>query len=230
MAVVIASVHVADVGVRRGATVVRKAPKPGSIHGLRHADVGFGAPLSKSVLPKPTLSRVGLIAFWDDDDAVDRFLAEHPLAATLSGGWHVRLEPLRAFGAWPGLPAGVSGARKVDYDGPAVVLTLGRFRLTQAVRFFRTSAKAEGGVVNAPGLIWATGVGRPPFVCTCSLWENARSLTTYAYGNREPVHPNAIAVDQAKPFHHQSAFIRFRPYGARGGLEGKNPLVEHALL
>jgi hypothetical protein len=230
MVLVIASVHLADVGVRRGLAVLRKAPKPGSIHGLRHADVGFAAQLSRSVLPRPTFSRVGLIAFWDDDDAVDRFLGEHPLAATLSGGWRVRLDPLRAFGTWPGLPADVPDARKVEYDGPAVVLTLGRFRLTQAVRFFRTSAKAEGRVVNAPGLIWATGVGRPPFVCTCSLWEDARSLTTYAYGNREPAHPNAIAVDQVKPFHHQSAFIRFRPYGAQGGLEGKNPLMEHALL
>jgi hypothetical protein len=35
-----------------------------------------------------------------------------------------------------------------------------------------------------------------------------------------------IATDRAKPFHHQSAFIRFRPYGSEGKLDGRNPLAE----
>jgi hypothetical protein len=117
----------------------------------------------------------------------------------------------------------------VDHDGPAAVLTLGRVRPTQIVRFLRTSAKAEARVVGAPGLTWATGLARPPFVATCSLWESTQALSTYAYGNREPAHPDAIAADQAKPFHRQSAFIRFRPYGARGSLGGRNPLVVNAL-
>lgn len=229
MVVVIASVHLADLGIRKALGVVRKAPKPGSIDGLRHANVATTAPLSGSVLPSPSFGRVGLIVFWDSDEAVDRFLAEHPLAAKLAGGWHTKLEPLRAFGTWPGLPSDTPTARATDYDGQAVVLTLGRFRLTRAVRFFRTSAKAEARVVTAPGLIWATGLARPPFVSTCSLWENTRALSTYAYGNSEQAHPDAIAADKATPFHHQSAFIRFRPYGAQGSLGGKNPLRERAL-
>jgi hypothetical protein len=94
------------------------------------------------------------------------------------------------------------------------------------VRFLRTSAKAEARVVEAPGLIWATGLGRPPFVATCSLWQTTEALSTYAYGGEDPAHPNVIAADQAKPFHRQSAFIRFRPYGSEGGLGGKNPLGE----
>ena len=222
----IASVHVADVGLRSALAVVRRAPRPDSARGLRHANVALAAPLGASVLPSPDLGRVGLIAFWDDDDALDRFLSDHPMAATLASGWHVRLEPLRAWGSWPGLPSDVTTEHDVEHEGPAVVVTLGRLRLTQTARFLRTSARAEGAVVEAEGLIWATGLARPPLVATCSLWQSARALSTYAYGKREPAHADAITAHQRKPFHHQSAFIRFRPYGSEGRLDGRNPLAE----
>jgi hypothetical protein len=222
----LASAHVADVGARTALAFVRRAPKPGEVDGLRHANVALAAPLSGSLLPSPELGRVGLVAFWDDDAALDGFLAAHPLAETLAGGWRIRLEPLRAFGSWPGLPSDVPTARATDDDGPAAVLTLGRLRLSQTVRFLRTSAKAEARAVEAPGMIWATGLARPPFVATCSLWESTRALSTYAFGHTEPAHADAITEGEKKEFHHQSAFIRFRPYGSEGGLDGKNPLAE----
>jgi hypothetical protein len=222
----IASVHLADVGLPTAARVVLRRLKPAAIPGLRQAQVAVAAALGTGVLPSPNLRRVALLAFWDDDAAVDRFLAEHPMAATLGGGWQVRLEPLRRFGSWPGLPDDIPVERAVGYDGPAAVLTLGRLRMTQLLRFLRTSSKAERSVLAAPGLVWATGLTRPPFVATCSLWERAQDAATYAYGRRDPGHPDAIATDRAKPFHHQSAFVRFRPYGSAGSLQGRNPLGE----
>src|SRR5437868_6116655 len=96
---VLASVHIADVGLRRMLSVLRRPPTVGSIPGLRHANVGAAAPLTGALLPKPSSGRVGLIAFWDDDSALDDFLADHPLASLLAGGWRARLEPLRAFGS-----------------------------------------------------------------------------------------------------------------------------------
>ena len=106
-------------------------------------------------------------------------------------------------------------------------LTLGRLRLSQGLRFLNASAKAEAAVLEAPGLVWATGFGFPPVVSTLSLWSSTRDVSTYAYGRSEPAHPDAIAASDVKPFHHQQAFIRFRPYGSRGSLAGKNPLAEH---
>jgi len=225
----LASVHVADVGTRAALRVLRAPPKAADVAGLRHATTALTAPLSGSVRPRPDLRRAALIAFWDDDDALDRFLADHPIAGSLGDGWHTRLDPLRAWGTWPGLPPDIPTGRTTDHDGPAVVLTLGRLRLTRALRFLRTSARAEANVVGAPGLIWATGLARPPFVATCSIWETTRALSTYAYGQRDPAHPDAIAADRAKPFHHRSAFIRFRPYGAQGRLAGRNPMPAHRL-
>jgi hypothetical protein len=222
----IASVHIANVGARSALSVARRAPRPAEVSGLRHANVAITAPLSASLLGRPDLGRVALVAFWDDDSALDRFLSGHPMATKLAGGWHIRLAPLRAFGSWPGLPSDTPTSRVVDHEGPVVALTLGRLRLTQTMRFLRASAKAEGRALGAPGLIWATGLARPPFVSTCSLWQTTRALATYAYGRAEPAHPDAIAESETKAFHHEQAFIRFRPYSSVGGLDGRNPLAE----
>ncbi len=222
----IASVHLADAGARSALSILRRPPDPRTVPGLRHVDAALAAPLRGSVRPAPDIRRVALVAFWDDDAALDAYLADHAVAATMADGWHLRLEPLRAFGTWPGLPDGVPTSRTVEHQGPAAVLTLGRLRLSQTVRFLRTSAKAEAAVGAAPGLAWATGLGRPPFVGTCSLWHTTEALSAYAYGREIPAHPDAITANRVKPFHHQSAFIRFRPYGSHGRLDGRNPLSE----
>jgi hypothetical protein len=221
----IASVHIADVGARTALALTRKAP---SADGLLNADVGLAAPLGASMVPRPQLGRVGMVAFWEDQEAAERFVAGHPVAEQLAGGWHATLEPLRAHGAWPGLSDSVPAGRATEYDGPSIVLTLGRFRLRRAVPFFRASNRAERSLVSAPGLVWATGVARPPFVATCSVWESTRALMTYAYGHQDPGHPDAIKEGDAKPFHVRSAFIRFRALSEAGTLHGKNPMPERA--
>ena len=97
----VASVHLADVGARRALSVLRKAPGAASVPGLRHADVAVAAPLRTSKIAAPQLGRVALIAFGDDDAAIDAFLDTHPLARALAGGWHTRLEPLRGSARGP---------------------------------------------------------------------------------------------------------------------------------
>jgi hypothetical protein len=226
---VIASVHIADIGARSVLGVLRKAPKPATGPGLRHANVALTAPLGASLRPRPQLGRAGMIAFWDDDAALDAFLEDHPTARALAGGWRLRLAPLRLHGSWPGVDDDLPHSREVAHVGPAAVLTLGRVKLHRVVPFFRASAKAEGAVVDAPGLIWAMGLAKPPFVATCSLWESDDALSAYAYSGERPAHPDAIEADRARPFHHQSAFIRFRPYGSEGHLDGTNPLSTTAL-
>src|SRR3954447_6350245 len=97
----IASVHLADVGIKKAVGAQPKVPKPAKVPGLRSARLGFAAPLRPQLLPKPNFSRLALIAFWDDDLAIDRFVADNPVAALFAGGWTVRLAPLRHHGSWP---------------------------------------------------------------------------------------------------------------------------------
>ena len=222
----ITSVHIADMGASSAVTL--RAPKPGSIPGLRQADVGLAAPLSSHLLPSPQVGRAVMVAFWEDDAALDGFLADHALATKFADGFHVRLEPLRVFGGWKGQLDGVPGSRAVPLDGPAAVITIGRLRMSQAYRFLKTSAKAEGAIPEADGVLYATGFAKPPLVATFSLWASSTALSAYAYGRAKPAHADAIAESERKPFHHEQAFIRFRPYAAVGHIDGRNPLPESA--
>jgi hypothetical protein len=220
----IASVHLADVSLGTLFSVLRRDPDPARVPGLRSGRVGLATPLRTGPIPKLS-RRVGLVAFWDDEGALDDFEATDPLAAAFAGGFRMRLAPLRAHGSWPGLDADVPKARRVDYDGPAAVLTLGRMRISQAIRFLRTSAKAEAATAHAPGLLWSTALARPPFVSTCSLWESSDAIARYAFDDAAAPHPGAITAGRTKPFHHQEAFIRFRPVASAGSLAGSNPLA-----
>lgn len=217
------SVHLADLRVGAALRALARPPRPDRVRGLLHADVAVAKPLSGSDGAAPQPRRVGLVAFWEDDESIDAF-ADHPLGAALAGGWNARLEPRRAFGSWPGLSSEVSRARNAPGDGPAVVLTLGRVRPAQLPRFVRTSAPAERQAVASPGFTWGTALARPPFVATCSLWESTEALTGYAYGAGGEPHQEAIAADRAVPFHHRSAFVRFHAYRLDGALDGRNPL------
>lgn len=219
----VVSVHFADVGLAAwGRLMAHRWPT--SVIGLRHADAGLAARLGGATLTKPQPSRIGVVAFWDDVAALDEFESFHPVAELLSGGWSARLEPLRRFGSWPGLPEGLPTARATGHVGPAVAITFGRLRVSQTVRFLRTSAKAESAFTEASGVRWATSVLRPPFVATVSIWDSTKSLMTYAYGTRDRRHPDAIDVDVAKTFHKREAFVRFRAIEVRGELTGRNPM------
>ena len=222
----IASVHLAATGSRRGLrTFFRGAPDPAAVTGLTYAETVLTAPLSSAVLPKPTAAEVGLIASWDDDEHLDRFLADPALAGPFADGWHVRLRPLRVFGAWPAMPALPEEPTPVDDDEPVVVLTLGRPRITRLHTFLPTSARAEAALDGAPGLLAATGLAHPPrLVSTFSVWESAAAMRAYAHDAASP-HMAAVCADREIRFHHESAFVRFRPYLSAGSWSGRDPLA-----
>jgi hypothetical protein len=132
----------------------------------------------------------------------------------------VRLRPTRIFGSWPELPGIAPRELPMDADEPVAALTLGRVRLGQLPRFLRASARAEEQALSAPGLLWSTGLGRPPrLVATFSLWRDTAAMRSYVEGQLGPAHRAATRAQAARPFHRQSAFIRLRPYAAEGRWE-----------
>jgi hypothetical protein len=211
----ILSVDIAEVGPRRGLGILTRPPRPERIEGLRYAETVFTAPLGTS-RPAPSFGTVGLIAAWEDDAARDRFDSSHPLAEELARGWQARMEPLRVFGSWPGLAGLPERPLPVDDEEPVAVITLGRFRASRLRPFLRTSAPAERDALAEPGLLASTAFARlPNLVSTFSLWRSAAEMRDYAT-RRDGSHRAAVAKDRERPFHHHSAFIRFRPYETRG--------------
>jgi hypothetical protein len=224
----IASFHLAEVGKLAGLRLLRRATPSDPVPGLRYGVLAAASPLGANRLPRPDPGRVALIAAWDDDDAIDRFLAGHPLAQTLRGGWHTRLQPTHIFGAYPPL-AGLVGDTlpAMSQEEPAAVLTIGRLRLSQAPRFLKAGATAERLAVKDPAMLRGTGLARPPgLVATFSLWRTTREMRAYAGGGSGPEHRAAVKAHAKRPFHHASAFIRFRPYGVEGEWDGENPLAQ----
>ncbi|MFE3188367.1 hypothetical protein ACFXHA_05120 [Nocardia sp. NPDC059240] len=219
----IATVHFADIGRRKTLSALRIRPE-GTVAGLRFGATAFAADIGGTFMPKLTLGRLAFVGFWDDDSALETFKNSHPLAEILADGWQIRLEPIRATGTWPGLPDIVAGEGP-DTQSPAAVLTLGRLRSSQALRFRRFSMIAERHAKSAAGLIWATAIARPPLVATFSLWESAADLREYAYAAGG--HTQVLEADRAQPFHHRSAFVRFQPTKSTGRLTGPNPLAEN---
>lgn len=222
----IVSVHLADVGRYSGLRLLRSKLDPAKTPGLRHAEMTIAAPLGERLLPRPNPSRVGLIAAWDEDGSLDAFLTGHPLARELARGWRVRLRPTRIFGAWPQVPGLPTAEEPMNDAEPAVVLTIGRLRLSQTMRFLRASAAAERLAVGEPALLAATGLARPPnLVATFSVWGSTGAMRAYAQGKRDDAHLAAVRAHAARPFHSEAAFVRFRPYRSEGSWNGRDPLA-----
>lgn len=217
------SVHIADLGPLRSLKALRRPPKPGSVPGLTSAVTVIAVELAGRKIPRP--GRVAMIASWDEDSALDRFLDDDPLGTRLAEGWHVRLEPLRVFGAWPAIPGLPDREAQTDPEEPVVVLTLGRLRLKRVRPFLRTGAPAEADAVAEPSLLASAGLARPPrLVSTFSIWRSAAEMRDYA--TREGgSHSAAVSSDRRRPFHHESAFIRFRPLASSGAWDGRDPLA-----
>jgi hypothetical protein len=221
----IVSVHIAEVGPRAAAGVLLRPPQPAAVPGLTYAETLTTAPLGEPLLPPRQLRRVGMIAAWDGDDALDRFSASHPVARRLAGGWQVRLQPLRVSGSWSGMPGLPSQTLPVDDGEPVGILTLGRLRLLRTGAFRRSAAPAEAAAIDDPALLAGTGLARPPrLVATFTLWRSAAAMRAYAYREGSS-HRAAVGADRARPFHHESAFIRFRPYASQGSWDGRDPLA-----
>ncbi|HET6998145.1 MAG TPA: hypothetical protein VFI03_06095 [Solirubrobacterales bacterium] len=220
--------HIAEVGKREAAEVLLRPPKAGRVPGLTYAETTTTAPLGEPLLPPRRLGPVGMIAAWESNEALDEFSAHHPIAHRLAGGWQVRLKPLRVSGAWAGMPGLPSRALPVDEDEPVGILTLGRLRLLRTGAFRRSAGPAEAAALESPALLAGTGLARlPRLVATLSLWRSAAAMREYAY-ERGAAHQAAVGADRTRPFHHESAFVRFRPYASRGIWGGRNPLATPA--
>jgi hypothetical protein len=91
------------------------------------------------------------------------------------------------------------------------------------VRFLQASAPAEAHAATDPAVLASTALARLPVVATFSLWRTAAEMREYAY--RGTAHVAAMAAMRRYDFHSEYVFARFRPYGAQGTWDGREPLA-----
>jgi hypothetical protein len=175
------------------------------------------------------LRRWGLFAVWDDDAALDAFLAGSPIArrwaALARERYVVRLAPVRWHGAWGGRDPLLGMVPQRAHGGPVAILTRAAIRAHGARAFYAAVAGPDADLPLQPGLLAAVGVGERPLLrqANFSLWRSLEDATRFAYGRT--AHGTVVRRARDEDWFAEELFARFAPYGAQGTWDGRDPLA-----
>jgi hypothetical protein len=172
------------------------------------------------------LRRTALFAVWNDESALDRFLACAALAerwAAAAETFTVRLRGLGGHGRWRGVDV-LADLVSGDDRGPVAVLTRAEVRLRHWPRFVRAARPVSAATQRASGLLAVVGVGEAPVgrQATFSLWASMAAATAFAAHDRD--HAEVVRRTRAEGWYGEELFARFEPYAATGTWSGRNPL------
>ncbi|MEQ8841676.1 MAG: hypothetical protein RIB98_11905 [Acidimicrobiales bacterium] len=215
------------------AALRRRTPQAGDVPGLRSARNGIAAPFTRGVLPRPQLRREVLLAGWDDEAALDRFLTDDPSGRVFADGWELRMELHRAVGVWPGLDAASTqeaAAEGHEGDGPSVAITIGTAYARTLVPFMRVNSGLEDQFLDTPSGLWGTALSNIPqrLVATLTVWESGDAAIDYmrsgAHGAAASAHYDPKKDPTGHTFVTGGGFLGFRPLSSRGSVGGKNPI------
>ena len=168
--------------------------------------------------------RWGLLACWDDTQAVRRF-ATGPVARAwqrlADETWRVDLRPLSARGRWAGVePFGAPTGR---HDSTVAAITRARLTARKARTFWRAVPPVSARLHRSPGLRFAVGVGEAPLGLqgTFSLWDTAADLRAFAYDSAE--HVDAVRRTTEVGWYREELFARFAVVASEGTVDGVDP-------
>lgn len=207
-------------------------PTMNQIAGLRHAEcmaaMTLGAPILSSA--RFQLQNLAVFASWENDRALDSFLADTKLGHTLSEGWHVRLKFLRRWGRFSefdDLPANLDDT---DPTQPVVAVTIARLKLPEVFRFIRWGKPVEELVRDHPGTTLALAAIRPPRTfSTFSVWRSQQEMTNMVHGKDSfpgaDRHAKAMVERNRKDFHYKFTTFRFRAISEHGEWSGRGDFV-----
>jgi hypothetical protein len=176
------------------------------------------------------LRRWAMFAAWQDEAALDRFLANSPIAAERrSNGqenWTVRLRYAGGHGRWGGRdPFGGMTAQVLEPGQPVAVLTRASIRPRRLVRFYRAVPAVDQALAGADGCLRAVGIGEWPLArqATFSLWRDTGAVRGFAYTGGP--HAGVIARTRKEGWFTEECFARFVPFGSAGSWDGSDPLA-----
>lgn len=221
---IVASVHLASLSPLQ----LHHAPRSAAVDGLRFTRIMVRAPVAATMVPRPMVGKFGLLCIWEDDAAIDAFLACHPFAPALRGGYSVRLDPMRAFGRSRGIGDLVVAERPVTDDEPLAVVTFGNARVRALPRFLRANREAARAILGSEALLASTAMTAPPLaLCSFSLWRDLPGMRRAVEGRSggPAGHRDAVRERATAGFMTDDVFARFRPYRATGLWDGRDPLA-----
>jgi len=174
--------------------------------------------------PQPDFSRYALLTTWPSLEAARGFHALSPVMRRFrrraDETWTLYMRPIRAHGSWSGVNPFIPQDVETDIDGPLAILTRATIRWRALTRFWSHAHATERALDNAPGLLFAIGIGEAPMVrqATFSLWRDAAAAHAYAY--RAIAHAEVIRRTRAEGWYAEELFARFAPISAVGSWNG----------
>ena len=188
----------------------------------------MGTGKARNTGPSVDLRRRAMFAVWDDDAALDRFLASSPVASgwkQAAESWHVRLRAISGDGTWRGrqIMQGLEAAS--ENGGPICTLTRADVRIKHWHTFAAASRATSLDVAAAKGLLRVVGIGEAPVgkQATFSIWEDDAALRQFAY--RTAGHVEVMRRTRQEGWYAEEMFARFQPYASTGSWDGTDPLA-----
>lgn len=223
------SYHLAHIPILRSAAALVRTP---SAPGLRHIEVLASMQLGAAVVStkRMQLRRIAVFAEWEDEAALERFLAQHPFGKLLGRGWHVRLQFLRRWGSVREQSHLQEVVARPGRDEPIVAVTLARMRLWELPRFIRWGRPVERQIRDHPEATLAVAAIRlPRTVSTFSIWTSAHAMTSMVFGRDDgdaaQRHAAAMVERERRDFHREFTTLRFRPLSEHGVWNGQSHFV-----
>jgi hypothetical protein len=175
---------------------------------------------------KPNWQQWGILAVWDTKESFDDFYATSFVRkwwnAFRAETWTILCEPIQCHGKWSGKEP-FKAQSTPGYDGPVVVLTRARIRLSRLLIFWRSVKPIAADLEEAPGRVLNFAIGQTHhLIGTFSIWDNVANMKAFAY--TPGAHLDVINRARKENWFKEDLFARFRPIAAMGSLNNTDPL------